>query len=112
VLDALASSPMPPPVSLSAALSTDTTLKWKYTVGSGMYRIYRRATDSPVWGRPFDGLLLLSGLAPRLGEEQSRTFKGQRGDDWIFGVSAVSHDGHESPISSAVPGGQFAPLMR
>ena len=110
VLDALARSPMPPPVTLSAAVSTDTTLKWKHTVGAGSYRIYRRATDAPGWGRAFDGLMLLSGLAPRAGDEQVRTFKGLRGDDWIFGVSAVSHDGHESPISSAVPGGQFAPL--
>ena len=110
VLSALASAPMPPPVTLSAAVSIDTTLKWKHTVGTGMYRIYRRATDAPAWGRPFDGLLLLSGLAPRKGDEQSRTFKGIRGDDWIFGVSAVSYDGHESPISSALPGGQFAPL--
>jgi len=110
VTSALASAPMPPPVTLSAAVSIDTTLKWKHTVGSGMYRIYRRATDAPAWGKPFDGLLLLSGLSPRKGDEQSRTFKGIRGDDWIFGVSAVSHDGHESPISSALPGGQFAPL--
>ncbi len=110
VLGALANAPMPPPVSLSAAVSTDSTLKWKHTVGTGMYRIYRRATDAAAWGRPFDGLLLLSGLVPRLGDEHSRTFKGLRGDDWIFGVSAMSYDGHEGPISSAFPGGQFAPL--
>ena len=28
----------------------------------------------------------------------------------LFGVSAVAKDGSESPIASAVPGGQFAPL--
>lgn len=110
VLDALARAPMPPAAALSAAVSNDSTLKWNQTAGAGSYRIYRRATDAPGWGRAFDGLMLLSGLAPRAGDEQTRTFKGLRGDDWIFGVSAVSHDGHESPISSAVPGGQFAPL--
>ena len=110
VLDALANAPMPPPVTLSATVSTDSTLKWQHSVGASFYRIYRRTTDAPTWVRPFDGLMLLSGLAPRKGDEQSRTFKGLRGDDWIFGVSAVSHDGHESPISSAVPGGRFAPL--
>ena len=37
-------------------------------------------------------------------------FDGLRGDDWILGVSAIAADGSESPVSSAVPGGQFAPL--
>ena len=110
VLDALARAPMPPQVTLSAAVSNDTTLSGKHTDGTGMYRIYRRATDASMWGKRFEGILQISGLAPRGGDVQSRTFKGLRGDDWIFGVSAVSHDGHESPISSAVPGGQFAPL--
>ncbi len=110
VLDALAQAPIPPAVTLAAAVSADTTLSWKHTVGSGSYRIYRRATDAPEWGRATGGLMMLSGLAPRAGDELSRTFKGVRGDDWIFGVSAVSHDGHESPIASAVPGGAFGPI--
>ena len=33
-----------------------------------------------------------------------------RGDDWIFGISAVAADGSESPVASAVPGGDFHPL--
>lgn len=40
----------------------------------------------------------------------STRFDGLRGDDWVFGVSARTADGAESPISSALPGGQFAPL--
>lgn len=110
VLDALAQAPMPPAVSLEAAVSADTVLRWKHTAGSGSYRIYRRATDAADWGAPLDGLMLLSGLAPRPGDPQARTFAGIRGDDWIFGISAVSSDGHESPVSSAVPGGRFGPL--
>ena len=109
-LDMLARAPMPPAVTAAAAVSTDTTLKWKHTVGAAAYRFYRRRTDAADWDRAFDGLMMLSGLAPRADEEFSRTFKGLRGDDWIFGVSAVSNDGSESPISSAVPGGAFAPL--
>jgi hypothetical protein len=35
--------------------------------------------------------------------------KGVRVDDWIFGVSAVSADGYETPVASAVPGGAFRP---
>ncbi|MCX7283642.1 MAG: hypothetical protein NTX28_06285 [Novosphingobium sp.] len=35
---------------------------------------------------------------------------GVRADDWLFGVNAIAADGSESPLASAVPGGQFAPL--
>ena len=35
-----------------------------------------------------------------------------RADDWLFGVSATSADGTESPVASAVPGGGFAPLVK
>lgn len=35
---------------------------------------------------------------------------GIRGDDWIFGVSACTKDGLCSPVASAVPAGQFAPI--
>ena len=101
---------MPPQASVTAAVSTDTVLRWKHTSGAAGYRIYRRRTDAADWGRAFDGLLLVSGLSPRVGEEQTRTFKGVRGDDWIFGVSALAADGRESPIASAVPGGAFEPL--
>ncbi|MGZ8334911.1 MAG: hypothetical protein ACXWUZ_17445, partial [Allosphingosinicella sp.] len=37
------------------------------------------------------------------------TLRGIRVDDWVFGVSSVSEDGHESPGASAVPGGAFGP---
>lgn len=112
VLDALARSPMPPVAAVQAAVSTDTTLKWQHSVGAGSYRIYRRATDASTWGRPYDYHLMLSGLVPRGGEEMVRQFKGVRGDDWFFGVSAIAADGAASPVASALPGGQFAPLPK
>jgi hypothetical protein len=31
-------------------------------------------------------------------------------DDWAFGVSAVSAEGVESPVASAVAGGAFVPI--
>ena len=110
VLDALARAPMPPQVIAEAAVSTDTRLRWKHTIGASAYRIYRRRTDAAEWGTPFDSHLILSGLSLRKDEEITRVFKGLRGDDWIFGVSALSSDSSESPISSAVPGGAFGPL--
>ena len=41
----------------------------------------------------------------------SARLEGVRGDDWIFGVSASAASGAEGPISAAVPGGTFAPLV-
>jgi Peptidase family M28 len=108
VLDALARAPMPPQVTLEAAVSAHTTLKWKHSLGAAAYRIYRRRTDAPEWGKAI--ARLVASPASGAGEELVRTFKGQRGDDWIFGISAVAADDSESPISSAVPGGRFGPL--
>ncbi len=39
----------------------------------------------------------------------THVLKGIRVDDWMFGVSAVSQDGYESPVVSAVPGGAVRP---
>ena len=60
-----------------------------------------RRTDAPMW-------------ETKLLETQGTTasLPGVRADDWLFGVSALAADGSESPVSSAVPGGQFAPLAK
>lgn len=105
VLGALAGAPMPPAVSIEAAVSANTTLRWKQTAGSAVYRIYRRATDASAWG-PAIG----KEPAPRGADQLVRILPGLRGDDWILGVSALAADGSESPISSAVPAGRFGPL--
>ncbi|MFM6932145.1 MAG: M28 family peptidase [Novosphingobium sp.] len=100
-LAAIANAPVPPATKVDAAVSTDTKVSWTAVPGAATYCIYRRATSASAWGKPF---------VCEAGNAASRTLKGVRGDDWIFGVSAISANGVESPISSAVPGGQFAPL--
>ena len=101
-LVALANAPMPPPVSVAAAVSTFTTVKWTPSAGATAYNLWRRPTDQPGWlPKP----MRISASRPN-----EVKLDGVRGDDWLFGVSAIAADGSESPVSSAVPGGQFAPL--
>lgn len=108
-LDALARAPMPPVVEAEAAVRTSTRLTWNAVDGAASYRIWRRRTDEPAW--PADPL---SSVAGKTDDKAPAGFAmelpGMRGDDWIFGISAVSADGSESAIASAVPGGGFGPL--
>ncbi|MEZ5744549.1 MAG: M28 family metallopeptidase [Sphingomonadaceae bacterium] len=99
-LDALASAPMPPAPKVEAAVQTFTRLSWEPVDGAASYRIYSRPTDTSDWD--LDIPTEVSGTEISL--------EGVRGDDWLFGVSAVSKQGAESPIASAVPGGAFTPL--
>ena len=61
------------------------------------------------------GCIMLGGDGTPPPPEQRKDFgcqvelKGIRVDDWVFGVSAVSPDGFESPVVAAVPGGAFRP---
>ncbi len=109
-LDALARAPMPPEVEIEAAVRTDTLLKWKPAPGAVRYTIWRRRTDQSGWERR----LRVGGEAADIpvpaGDTISVVLKPDRGDDWLFGVSAVAADGTESPVASAVPGGAFAPI--
>ena len=100
-LAALTSAPMPPVAKADFAVKTYTDLSWQPVAGAAQYAVWRRATDATNW-EP----------APVLvdGKTTSTRLDGVRGDDWVFGVSARAADGSESPISSALPGGQFAPL--
>jgi hypothetical protein len=50
-----------------------------------------------------DGTMIQWRTAPKF------TLEGVRGDDWMFGVAACA-GGYCSPVSSAVPGGAFAPV--
>jgi len=97
MLDRLARAPMPPPVSVEAAVQTFTTVKWTASPGATAYTLWQRRTDAPGWTRV------------RRVDAKTTELKlpGIRGDDWFFGVSAVAADGSESPISSGVPGGGF-----
>ena len=101
-LDHLARSPMPPAATAEAAVQTFTDVKWRAVSGATGYTVWRRRTDASEWDAP-----LIADAAAT-----SVRLQGVRGDDWLFGVSARSADGTESPVSSAVPGGEFVPLAR
>lgn len=103
-LDALARSPLPPEVEIEAAVRADTLLRWKPVPGAARYKIWRRRTDRPEW----EPRLEVDGTAGH--EPISVVLSPDRGDDWLFGVSAISADGAQSPVASAVPGGTFGPL--
>jgi hypothetical protein len=98
-LAALARSPMPPAPTAEGALSTDTTLKWEPVKNAAAYIVRWRPTDAAHWQHS------VRVPAPAT----THVLKGIRVDDWVFGVSAVSQDGYESPVASAVPGGAFRP---
>jgi hypothetical protein len=107
----LARAPMPPAPTAEAALRTGTLLSWEAVPGAASYRIWQRRTDEPGWpAAPAQVIEVAS--AGAAASAMSVDLEGVRGDDWIFGVSAVAADGAESPIASAVPGGGFAPLVK
>ncbi len=118
-LDALARAPMPPKVTMDAAVRLDTELKWKAVPGASLYTVATRPTDQPEWGGDVT-LVYIDGLieANRDATEQAREFshvKALRGDDWLFGVSSCAwspEGGFCSPVASAVPGGAFEPVVK
>ncbi|MGE5721619.1 MAG: M28 family metallopeptidase [Sphingomonadales bacterium] len=99
-LAALARAPGMPAPSAEGAVSSDTTISWKPVPSAARYRISWRPTDAAGW----------ENNVVVLGSETRHVLKGIRVDDWIFGVSAISADGYETPVVSAVPGGAFEPL--
>lgn len=98
-LATLAQTPMPPKAKVMAAVQTFTDIDWQPVAGAARYTVWQRRTDAPGW----DAKPVLSTADTHV------RLDGVRGDDWFFGVSAVSADGAESPVASAVPGGAFAP---
>lgn len=99
-LDLLARAPMPPHATADAAVKSWTDVKWQAVPGAARYRVWQRRTDDSAWAT----------FTEVPAGQTSLKLDGVRGDDWIFGVSAVAADGSESPVSSAVPGGHFAPV--
>ena len=97
LLDRLARTPLPPAVSVEAAVQTFTVVKWTPSPGAAGYNVWQRRTDAAGWTK-----------VRHVGAGGSQLkLPGVRGDDWFFGVSAVAADGSESPVSSGVPGGGF-----
>ena len=99
-LAALASAPAPvQDVKIAGAVTTDTVMTWTPQTGVAQYRVWWRDTTAPMW-------------------QHSRTFaagvdaghavlKNVDLDDFFFGVSAVSADGWESPVTFPGDAGSF-----
>jgi hypothetical protein len=119
----LASAPPPPEAKVEGAVSTNTTVAWDPVMGANGYMIYRRPTDASHWQRT-KAIGASAGVegdaCPRMDRDKASLLRlscgllleGVRVDDWVFGVSSVSKDGFESPVSSAVPGGAFKPYVK
>jgi hypothetical protein len=112
-LDALARAPMPPKVTVDAAVRVDTEIKWTTVPGAQVYSVVTRPTDQPAWGGDVT-LVYLDSAASAIDAAASQgrvmtLVKKLRGDDWMFGVAACA-GGYCSPVSSAVPGGAFEPV--
>jgi hypothetical protein len=103
-LESLARAPMPPIVQIDGVVRPDVLLEWLPVAGAVRYNVWRRATDARDWE-------LRETLEGDDAADINRmTLAPDRGDDWIFGISAVAADGSESAVTSAVPGGDFHPL--
>ncbi|OBX20241.1 peptidase M28 [Erythrobacter sp. QSSC1-22B] len=112
-LDQLASVPIPPVPTAQAAVRTDTLLEWKGVAGASGYVVKMRRTDEPDWTQ--DGPIVnyerpRPGAVTPAGERTHSVVIPVRGDDWIFGVASFGPGG-TSPFASAVPAGQFAPVV-
>ena len=113
-LAALASAPPPPAPTVEGAVSTDTTLTWSRVGTTYQYRVRWRRTDSNQWDKSKEVVApppIRPVGAPVTPDAIKHVLPGVRVDDWVFGVSSVSADGHESPVASAVPGGAFKPFV-
>lgn len=114
-LDQLARAPMPPVVTVDAAVRVDSEVSWRTPPGASSFGVFSRRTDEPTWGDP-DKIVVFIGRSfehdPSVitGHENSAVLD-VRGDDWIFGVSACAGE-YCSPVSSAVPAGAFAPIAK
>jgi len=79
--------PAPEEASIGGIVEPSVRLKWSAVEGAVGYRVYWRDTTSPTW----DNSLFVSG-------ETSVILEGIVLDNYFFGVSALSANGHESPV--------------
>ncbi len=102
VLASLSWAPSPPAgVSITGAVSPDTTLSWSAADKANLgqiagYRIYWRLTDSPTWQ-----------WSRFVGKVNKYTLKNIVIDNYFFGVASVDHSGIESPVVFPGPSGSF-----
>ena len=99
-LAALANAPGPVQgVAISEAVTTDTVMNWTPAVGVASYRVWWRDTTAPQWQR--------SRTFAALVDPGHAVLKNVDLDDFFFGVSAVSADGWESPVTFPGDAGSF-----
>jgi hypothetical protein len=112
-LAAIASAPPPPEPKVEGAVSTDTTVTFRFAPDTA-YAIHKRRTDANQW-EPIRGSTAckVTGLenSDAANWVETCVLRHIRVDDWVFGVSSVSKDGFESPVASAVPSGAFKPYI-
>lgn len=99
-LASIARAPRIPAPVVEGAVANDTTIEWGPASMAARYRISWRRTDAAQWEKS----VIVPATVTR------HVLKGVRIDDWVFGVSAISADGCETPVASAVPGGMYGPL--
>jgi hypothetical protein len=86
---ALAMAPAPPPqVRITGAVTYNTNLSWTAVPGAASYRAWWRDSLDPAWTH-----------SQSAGNATAITLEHVNIDDWLFGVSSVSADGYESPVS-------------
>ena len=96
---ALAMAPAPPThVTVTGAVSWNTTLKWSKVANANGYRVWWRDTTAPLWSYSRDA-----------GNNESLTLKDINIDDAFFGVSSVSPEGYDSPVVFPGDAGAFGP---
>ena len=96
---AMARAPAPPTgVTIAGAVQPDTTLRWTAVPGAAGYRVWWRSTTAPQWTH-----------SRWAGDATELVLRGVVIDDFFFRVSAVSADGHESPVVFPGPAGAFIP---
>lgn len=86
--------PQPQNVEIGGAVQPNTTLRWEKPDSDLIkgYKIYWRPTSAPLWEH-----------SRYVGDVSEFTLEGIVIDNYLFGVSAVGEDGHESVV--AYPGG-------
>ncbi len=91
--------PFPTDVEASGAVTPSAKLEWKPPENADNlagYRVHWRLTTEPEWTH-----------SRFIGKVNEWTFKNLVIDNYYFGVSAVSHDGYETPVVFPGPAGRF-----
>ena len=90
VLASMAGAPQPPPeVRIAGAVQPSTTLGWEAVADPNLagYKVYWRDTTAPQWQN-----------SRWVGDITQYTLENIVIDNYLFGVAAVSRDGHESVV--------------